>query len=96
MRRVFGDMITSFGGMLLVLAALVVFDDRVREQAAMLVGTGHPGTRGTTELAAGAGARVWDLAVVVLQVARDQSLDHAGLMIFALAATVLVLFMLRT
>jgi hypothetical protein len=33
---------------------------------------------------------------VVLSAARDHSIDNAPLMIFALAATVLVLFMLRT
>jgi hypothetical protein len=91
MRRVFGDTITSIGAMLLVLVTLVLFDDRVRERAGMLFGGGHP----TAQLAS-VGERARDLALGILQVARDQSLDHASLMIFTLVAMVLVLFMLRT
>jgi hypothetical protein len=91
MRRVFGDTITSIGAMLLVLVSLVLFDDRVRERARALVGGEHP----TAQLVS-VGERARDLAVGLLQVARDQSLDHAPLMIFALVAMVLVLFMLRS
>ena len=43
-----------------------------------------------------AAERVSDFGRVVAQVAYDQGVEHAPLMIFALAATVLVLFMLRT
>ena len=35
-------------------------------------------------------------ATVVYKTARDRSMDHAPLVIFGVAATVLVLFMLRT
>lgn len=90
MRRLFGDVIRSAGGVLLVLLALVALDDRVRSQASALVS----GARPTTELV-GAGVQARDVMVTVLQAARDQSLEHAPLMIFALAGTVLVLFMLR-
>ncbi len=90
MRRVLGDTITSVGGVLLVLLALVVFDDRVRSQAATIVGSDA-----SADLTS-VGGRLRDFALVVIDVARDQSLDHAPLMIFALVATVLVLFMLRT
>jgi hypothetical protein len=37
-----------------------------------------------------------DVVLAALDVLRDQSLEHAPLTIFALAATVLLLFMLRT
>jgi hypothetical protein len=52
-------------------------------------------TNPTHELAA-AGQQAQTLTAVIAEVARDQSLTHAPLLIFALAATVLVLFMLRT
>ena len=42
------------------------------------------------------GQHVRDLTSVIAGAARDQSLEHAPLLIFALAATVLVLLMLRT
>ena len=91
MRRVYGDTLASVGGVLLVLLALVSFDDRVRGQVAALVDTGKP----TVELAS-AGERTRELALVVIEAARDQSIDHAPLTIFAVAAVVLVVFMLRT
>jgi len=91
MRRVLGDGAMSVAGVLTLLLALVAFDDRVREQAAAIVGGGNPSAR-----LVGFGEQARDLAMVVLQAARDQGLEHAPLMIFALAATVLVLFMLRT
>ena len=39
---------------------------------------------------------VEEIVLVVIQAVRDQSIEHAPLVIFALAAAVLVLFMLRT
>jgi hypothetical protein len=41
-------------------------------------------------------AQVREVSTVVFSAARDTSIANAPLMIFALAATVLVLFMLRT
>jgi hypothetical protein len=45
---------------------------------------------------AGAGRQVHDLTTVIIGAAREQSIGHAPLLIFALAAAVLTFFMLRT
>ena len=90
MRRPFGDALLSIGALAILLFALVSVDERVREQVSLRLSA-----RPSVELAA-AGAQVRDLTSVVFQAARDQSIEHAPLLIFALAATVLVLFMLRT
>jgi hypothetical protein len=91
MRRAFSDTLISMGALAAVLLALVAVDDRVREQVSLRFG--H--SSASTELMhVGRGAS--DLVAVVIQAAKDQSLDHAPLMIFVLAASVLVLFMLRT
>lgn len=90
MRRALGDGLVSVGTVVVLLLALVAIDDRVREQVSLRFTT-----RPSTELV-DAGARVRDLVTVVLEAARDQSLEHAPLMIFVLAGTVLVLVMVRT
>jgi hypothetical protein len=90
MRRPFGDALLSIGALAILLFALVSVDDRVREQVSLRLSA-----RPSVELAT-AGAQVRDLTSVVFRAARDQSIDHAPLLIFSLAATVLVLFMLRT
>lgn len=90
MRRPFRDALLSVGALAVLLLTLVAVDDRVREQVSLRLAKPS-----SAELAS-AGERVRDLAAVVLEAARDQSLEHAPLMIFVLAATVLVLFMLRT
>ena len=69
---------------------LIAFDPRVREQVSL-----RAVSRPSVEIVT-AGAKVHDLASVLAEVARDQSSTHAPLLIFALAATVLTLFMLRT
>ena len=43
-----------------------------------------------------AGRQLTDFTSVIATAARDQSLGHAPLLMFTLAAAVLVLFMLRT
>ena len=91
MRRAFGDTLISIASVLVLLVALVVFDGRVREKALLLLS----GKQASADLAS-VGERVNDLGRIVVQVARDQGMEHAPLMIFVLAATVLVLFMLRT
>jgi hypothetical protein len=90
-RRAFGDALISMGALGAVLLALVAVDERVREQLTLRFGN----SSASSELEhVGRGAR--ELVAVVIQAAKDQSLDHAPLMIFVLAASVLVLFMLRT
>ena len=68
-----------------------VFDDRVRDQINTVFDARHP-----TDALAGLSGRATEFVAIVAQAMRSQSLEHAPLVIFALAATVLVLFMLRT
>jgi hypothetical protein len=89
MRRAFGDAMISICSVLLLLLLLVSVDPRVREQ---LSGVWTPGTSPVTTIS----LQVQKASSVVLSAARDHSIDQAPLMIFALSATVLVLFMLRT
>ena len=80
----------SAGTVAILLLVLVAFDDRVRDQFSRRVAA-HP-----TVALAGVWRQLGDIGAVVVSAARDQSLGHAPLLIFALAAAVLVLFMLRT
>jgi hypothetical protein len=91
MKRVTSSVITTGAGLSASVVGLAIIDERVRSEFAAIV-SGHPSG---TELA-GAGARVGDLGFVVLQAIRDQSIEHAPLTLFALAALVLFLLMLRT
>ena len=79
----------SAGTVIVLLLVLVAFDDGVRDHLSRRVA--HP----SVELAS-VSRQVRDLTIVIAGAARDQSLGHAPLLIFALAAAVLVLFMLRT
>ena len=90
-RRVFGDALLSGGALLLLLLALVAVDDRVRHQFSQ----GFRDARPTADLAE-AGNRARDIAVVIVDAARNQAIEHAPLMLFAFAGTALVLFMIRT
>jgi hypothetical protein len=90
MRRAFGEALMSAGTVAVLLIALVAVDDRVREQISQRFMT-----RPSVELAS-TGHQIGNLTSVIAQAARHQSLEHAPLLIFALAAAVLVLFMLRT
>ena len=91
MRRAIGDAMLTAGSALVLILALVLFDDRVREQIGTVVDARNPGATLTT-----LDHRAAEIVTIVAVAARDQSLEHAPLVIFALAATVLVLFMLRT
>ena len=88
MRRVFGDAVISLCAVLGLLLMLVSVDPRVRHQVASVWG-GSSDPSSVTNVSI-------ELVDVVLSAARDQGITNAPLMIFALAATVLVLFMLRT
>ena len=90
MRRIFREALMSAGTMVILLLVLVATDDRVREQFSRRV-VGRP----SMELAS-AGRRLGELTTVLAEALRYQSLGHAPLLIFTLAAAVLVLFMLRT
>jgi hypothetical protein len=88
--RAIGDALISVGALCALVAVLAAFDADVREQLAMRL-AGNPAAQ-----VANAEATARGLASVVYIAARDQSIEHAPLVIFVLAATVLVLFMLRT
>jgi hypothetical protein len=90
MRRVFREALMSAGTVVILLLVLISFDDRVRDHISRRV-VAHP----SLELAS-VGRQARDLTNVIAGAARDQSLGHAPLLIFTLAAGVLVLFMLRT
>jgi hypothetical protein len=75
--------------LLLLLAALVVIDPRVREHTGAFIGT--PGAS-----SAGVSAQFAEVASVVVDAARDQSVGHAPMMIFVSVATVLFLAMFRS
>jgi hypothetical protein len=90
MPRVLREALMSAGTVAILLLVLVTFDDRVRDHVSQRI-VAHP----SVELAS-AGRQLRDLGTVVLGAAREQSLGHAPLLIFALAAAVLTLFMLRT
>jgi hypothetical protein len=90
MRRTFNDALISVGALAALLLTLVAADDRVREQLSARF------SGGPSQQIANASSQVSDLMTVVATAARHQSLEHAPLMLFVVAATVLVLFMLRT
>jgi hypothetical protein len=91
MRRAWGEALMSIGTVAVILLVLVAVDDRVRDQFSMRFTASRPSVGLAT-----AGQQARDLTSVIAEVARDQSLAHAPLLIFSLAAVVLVLFMLRT
>jgi hypothetical protein len=90
MRRAWGEALLSAGTVITLLLILIAVDPRVREQVSL-----RAVSRPSVEIAA-AGTRVTDFTTVLADVARDQTSTHAPLLIFSLAATVLVLFMIRT
>jgi hypothetical protein len=89
-RSMFGGL-TAVGGACGLVLGLAIIDDRVRDQLARLLSGGGP----TRELAS-AGGRAQELTEILVDAVRDQSIEHAPLVIFALAAMLLVLFMIRT
>jgi hypothetical protein len=78
-------------GLCTLIGLLAVFDPRVREQFAMRLSAGRPAAQ-----VADAEATIRNLASVLYMAVRDQSIEHAPLVIFSLVAIVLLLFMLRT
>ena len=91
MRRVLGEAIVTGGSALALVLALVILDDRVREQITNVFDPHHPRAALMT-----AGDRVGQAVSIVAVAAKHQSVEHAPLVIFAVAAAVLTLFMFRT
>ena len=90
MRRVFGDALISAAALVVLLIGLVAIDDRVRERVMSVIRTGE-----VSSSVSSATSMANDVAGVLMMAARDQSLDHAPLAVFVVAATALVLAMLR-
>ena len=84
------DLIGSMIGFLAVLGALILLDPRVGQHLRALVRGGAP--RGVNDI----GDQLGALGDALLIAARDQSIGHAPLLVFSLAAIVLVFFMVRT
>lgn len=92
-QRPFAGVFAAVGGVLALVVCLAAIDGDVREEVARL---SRLSSGGAPTAMGAVSADVRDLGVVVIQAVGDQSIEHAPLVIFALAATVLVLFMLRT
>jgi hypothetical protein len=86
------SMATALAGIGAVLVGLAVMDERVRVELSRIITDGPASSNELTTMS----ARLEDFMVVGMQAVRDQSIEHAPLVIFALAALVLVLFMIRS
>lgn len=85
-RRGAGEVLASLLCFIVVLGVLVAVDDRVGERLSAQLSTDSISTWSD---------RAGAVAGIVIDVARDQSLSHAPLLMFSIVAIVLVLFMLR-
>ena len=90
MRRSLRELLLTIGAITILLMVLAFMDVRVREQLTRTTVT-HP-----TAEAASLVARAHRGASIVAGVAREESRTHTLLLVFSVAATVLVVFMLRT
>ncbi len=90
MRRVFSERLLSAAAVVTLLMALAVLDGRVREYAAQKLFS-----RPTVEVSS-AVHRVKNEAGAMAISARAHSQANQALLVFAVAAAILVLFMLRT
>lgn len=90
MQRALSDALISAGALTVLLIGLVAIDDRVRERIVSVVENGEVSS------SVGAVARtVSDVTGILLLAARDQSIDNSAMAVFVVAATALVLAMLR-
>ena len=80
----------SLAGFLLVFGALVSVDDRVARHVRARVS--HSPAGEVSEVT----SRVSALGQAIVTAARDQSIDHAPMLVFTAVAFVLVFFMVRT
>ena len=88
MQRLSVDALASLGVLVVVLVTLMSVDVRVREQVQTVIAS--------TSQVGDASGRIGEVGAVLFDAARTQSMDHAPMMIFIAAASVLVLFMVRT
>ena len=85
--RGMGEAIASVMCFICILGALVAIDDRVSERLSFEMSSQRLATWGQ---------RAGSVVDVIVDVARNQSIEHAPLLVFSVVAVVLVLFMLRT
>lgn len=90
-RRPFSGALTTAGGLFALLIGLAAIDGRVRDQIARAFTS-----RGPSDEITSFGWRLNDMALIAVRAVWDQSIAHAPLAIFALAAGILVLLMTRT
>jgi hypothetical protein len=90
MRRVFGEVLMTVGAVTILLLVLAAADVRVREHVTRSVMT-QPSVEVASVM-----ARAQRGANIVAAVAREESRAHTPLLVFTVAAAVLVVFMLRT
>ena len=91
MRRRLSGGLAAAGSLAALVLGMAAMDERVREAARRVVS----GEGASPEMVSSA-HRLQEAVFVAIDAVRDQSIDHAPLTIFALVATVLLLFMLRT
>ena len=90
MRRALYDVLMPAGAVTLLIALLIAFDGRVREQVMTRIGPTQ-----SSAAVVDAGSRVRDVTSIILDLIRYETQLHATLVIFVLAATVLTVLMLR-
>ena len=91
MQRPFAGKLSAAGGMVALVIGLCAIDNRVRGQVVRLLDG-----RGPSPEISSVNAQFQGFVFTVIQAIKDQSIEHAPLVIFGLAAMVLVLLMLRT
>jgi hypothetical protein len=89
-KRAVGEALMSISGLAVLVATLAAMDERMREQVMLRV-NGDPAAQ-----LSNASATVQSLTATILTAVRDQSIEHAPLVIFVVIGAVLLLFMLRT
>jgi len=82
---------TAVAGAIALVLGLAIVDERVRTQMGRVL-SGRPPTAEITSL----GVQVKDLLSVTWQAIQDQSIENAPLVVFSVAALVLVAWMTRT
>ena len=92
MRRALGDVLLSACALSLLLALLMAFDGRVREQVRLRL---DGPARASADVVA-VGTQLRDLLDVLLESAKLQSQQHGPLMVLVAGGTLLTIFMLRT
>ena len=89
--RPFSDALASIGALTVLLAVLVAVDPRVRDQV-MLRSSGAAVQSQLRD----AGVQLRGLGSVVAEVAREQSVEHAPMLVLVVTGCMLTVFLLRS